>query len=685
MADLIPSPDALAEGQNLLLGQVGLPMFILTTFFPSLLPKLAQHPKLVRLFSIPFAMWIGYEFLAAKLASLWYKLMSNGMSSVTISSEDGRLHGSFSRFLRSKKLLMSERVMSATSLDYLKHSVNGGHHRSRHIGGGKPVVFEPVNKYQFFWHKRRLFVTTVSRSVSAHQHGAYKQDITVWTFGWSPEPIRSMLSEAYDDANKEGGKVLTRIFVPYNRGDSWLERSSKPCRPLASVYLPEGQKQALLDDISEYVDPDTRQWYEDRGVPHRRGYLFHGQPGCGKTTLAMAVAGKFKLNIYMISLQDPNINDANLMQLFQSIGRGSLLLLEDVDCAGLEKRNLGKKAANNDGDDNDDQVIIGPRRKSKVTLSGLLNAIDGAGAPEGHILIMTTNDPDALDEALVRAGRVDVKVPFSYATRSQIRDIFVNMYHPGGPGADSWYNGKGVEGAQSTSEDKNEPVELSEEEKKRRDETILTHKLAGEFAELVPELSFAPAQLQEYILIHKNKPQRAIDEVREWVATKLGDRENSSPVSSTDYSEDDSAESIFSNGSQSTVASSVDGESLSDDVDRTDTTKKAKTRGLSKTATKAALAKALHNLDPEQLQSLLAKAKTVAAGSDGEKVDKDVDTDATADSISVPDSTKGLEGVKPASEEEAAPKVIKALSSKSVRPYPRTAEFHPNKVLPVLR
>jgi mitochondrial chaperone BCS1 len=642
MSDLIASTDALSDGQNLLIGQIGLPMFILTTFFPQLLAKLAQHPRLVRLFSIPFAMWIGYEFLAAKIASFWYKLMSNGMSSITISSEDGRLHGSFCRFLRAKKLLTSERLMSATSIEYLKHSVTGGHHRSRYHGSGKPVVFEPINKYQFFWHNKRLFVTTVSNSMSVHVTGMKKQDITVWTFGWSPEPIRSMLLEAYEDANKSDGKVLTRIFVPYRHADQWLERSSKPCRPLASVYLPEGQKQSLLDDISEYLNPETRQWYEDRGVPHRRGYLFHGQPGCGKTTLAMAVAGRFKLSIYMISLQDPDINDANLMQLFQSIGRGSLLLLEDVDCAGLEKRNLKGQPANDDGDD--DQSFIGPRKKSKVTLSGLLNAIDGAGAPEGHILIMTTNDPDALDEALVRAGRVDVKVPFSYATKGQIRDIFINMYHPGGPGAGSWYNSEGTQGAQSAQKEGEAPVELSEEDIKRRDETIMTLKFAEQFAELVPELSFSPAQLQEYILIHKNKPQRAIDEVKDWVISKLGDRENSSLVSSTEESEDDGVNSLFSDGSPSTAASSINGDSLFKEVDRTRFSKgkKQKARRWNKDATKAAsaLAKALCHLDSEQVQSVLAQAHTNAAGTDGDNVVKETGANAVEDSLQAPDAIK---------------------------------------------
>jgi ATP-dependent 26S proteasome regulatory subunit len=55
---------------------------------------------------------------------------------------------------------------------------------------------------------------------------------------------------------------------------------------------------------------------------------------------------------------------------------------------------------------------------SNVTLSGLLNAIDGTCSPEGHVLIMTTNHPEKLDSALIRSGRISVKIAFSHATRA---------------------------------------------------------------------------------------------------------------------------------------------------------------------------------------------------------------------------------------------------------------------------
>ena len=206
----------------------------------------------------------------------------------------------------------------------------------------------------------------------------------------------------------------------------WMVQKSRSQRPLETVYLPLDVKEALVRDVAEYLNADTKEFYESRGIPYRRGYLLSGPPGCGKSSLATALAGHFRINLYSLSLLDPKMTDSSLMTLFQRLPPGCICLLEDVDSAGLgreisgqtqDKSRPGKQGTNGTS-----------ATTSRVTLSGLLNAIDGASAPEGHLLLMTTNCPEALDEALIRAGRIDVKVEFKRADATQMNVQFRSFY-----------------------------------------------------------------------------------------------------------------------------------------------------------------------------------------------------------------------------------------------------------------
>ena len=120
---------------------------------------------------------------------------------------------------------------------------------------------------------------------------------------------------------------------------------------------------------------------------------------------------------------------------------------------------------------------------------------------------MTTNTPDALDEALVRPGRIDVKVEFTKASAVQVREIFVNMYR------------STFEPARAPEEGESE-IEKEEREHQQRqeeEETRQLRELADQFARKVPGGKFSPAELQDYILLRKDQPLRAVQEVEAWV------------------------------------------------------------------------------------------------------------------------------------------------------------------------
>ena len=479
------------------IGYLGLPAFLLTTFAPDLFGKLSRYPKAIKLITIPLALWLAATFAAKKLASFWAYLMSYGMASVMVTSDDYNLHASFKRFLTTKKMIMIKRNKLATSVFHLHNQGHQGRTYERELGEERNMVFDPENKFQLFFHNRRLFVlTTEAKPVPVISH------MRVWTFGWSTTPIEEMLSEAYEMRRIQDQQFNITILSPYG-GRQWQQRAVRPRRPLNTVYLDQDKKQDLLQDMEEYLSKDTAKWYQDRGIPYRRGYLFHGAPGTGKTSLALSLAGHFKLTVYIVSLLDNDINDSGLVSLLQTIRAGSLLLLEDVDSAGLGRETDATTNPDNAGKKPTDRKTY--RTSTRVTLSGLLNAIDGAGAPEGHILIMTSNRPEELEEALIRPGRVDVRVGFENASRQQTRDIFLNMYEP-----------KTVHSAQAGAGDGE-----GEGGGSRSEEDEEVKRLAELFAEKVPERRCSPAELQDFILLYKKEPRRAVDAVEGWLEQGL--------------------------------------------------------------------------------------------------------------------------------------------------------------------
>jgi chaperone BCS1 len=280
------------------------------------------------------------------------------------------------------------------------------------------------------------------------------EHLTMSVFGSDPAIIKSLISDAIENVSQKASGHL-RIFVRDSWRSGWKCVMSKRPRSLESVILNEALSCSIIEDVRVFLG--SKRWYGELGIPHRRGYLLHGPPGCGKTSFCQALAGVLQFDICMLSLNCRGLDDTELADLVRVAPLRSILMLEDVDA--IFQRD-------------DDQTASKESRKtsSSVTFSGLLNAIDGVVSQEGRLLIMTTNHIERLDPALLRPGRCDVKVLLSNASVDQLARMFVRFF----PG---------------------------EEDKARR------------FASLVPAGTVSLARIQSHLVEHRFSAETAIDTV----------------------------------------------------------------------------------------------------------------------------------------------------------------------------
>uniref|UniRef100_A0A0D9Y1V6 AAA+ ATPase domain-containing protein n=1 Tax=Leersia perrieri TaxID=77586 RepID=A0A0D9Y1V6_9ORYZ len=188
-----------------------------------------------------------------------------------------------------------------------------------------------------------------------------------------------------------------------------------------TLAMDPDEKEAIIDDLTAFRE--SKEYYAKVGKAWKRGYLLYGPPGTGKSTMIAAIANFLDYDVYDLELTAVKSN-TDLRKLYIETTGKSIIVIEDIDCSidltGKRNKTDDKKKSSNVGKDDDDKVKLpGETDKdetSKVTLSGLLNFIDGLWSACGgeRIIIFTTNHKEKLDPALIRRGRMDVHIEMSY-------------------------------------------------------------------------------------------------------------------------------------------------------------------------------------------------------------------------------------------------------------------------------
>jgi chaperone BCS1 len=530
-----------------------------------------------------------------------------------------------------------------------------------------PPRYEPDHGQFWFSTSRGSFQFRKKEITSYGSDGIERTEscIDIRCIGISTNPIKLLLTDVKAwTVRKEGSKTIIRVPAE-ERWNGWMRSSERPSRNLDTVILDPEQKSRILQDMNEYLHPLSSKWYASRGIPYRRGYLFSGPPGTGKTSLSFSLAGIFGLDIHIINLMDSSMTETMLSRLFNNLPKRCIVLFEDIDAAGIKKREVesdsdshSETGSESESDDEDvvkkkdhrsksrgrsvvkEQVTVNgckrssipadgvvethvngdathdidapsnvsqtkalittngrsasqasdahisasqngtrttgqstsrssspssqrrdhspltvdslaraliaasrrvrsasppppPRKRhrsrkaklssdtnnessSKISLSGLLNVIDGVATHEGRILIMTTNHPEKLDPALIRAGRVDMQISFTYATASQIKSLFLRMYAGDNVPTDNtktlFLKTGVVKETEVMAGSGDAEVPLTKDE---------LEDLSTKFAAELPEGRFAPSDVQGYLLLYRKKPREAVEKVGTWRDARL--------------------------------------------------------------------------------------------------------------------------------------------------------------------
>jgi len=146
------------------------------------------------------------------------------------------------------------------------------------------------------------------------------------------------------------------------------------------VVLPAGMAEQIRENFEAFLVAKPK--YREMGIAYRRGFLFTGPPGNGKTLVVRALASEYPVNVATLNLTS-DTNEGHVESLF-NMARAyfpCMIILEDID-------KLGNHA--------------------KISLPYILNLMDGFKSNEGIIMVATTNEPEKLDPALIhRPSRFD--------------------------------------------------------------------------------------------------------------------------------------------------------------------------------------------------------------------------------------------------------------------------------------
>ncbi len=275
------------------------------------------------------------------------------------------------------------------------------------------VILTPARGSHWFFYRRHLVYLTRGKEESTgggDANSSTKRNmfqpelITLRILTRSRKIVVQLLEDARELTHPLGER---RTGIMTDRYGDWSSQLKRRPRPIESVILRKGLMEELIFEIEKFQKRED--WYVKRGIPYRLGVLLSGPPGSGKSSTIAAIASHFDMDLAILNLSRGGLGDDELRNLLSEVPRNSIVLIEDIDCVFNERQGTEDK-------------------DSKITFSGLLNAIDGVAAGEKRIMFMTSNHPEVLDPALVRPGRADLCREIGHPDKGQVCRLYERFF-----------------------------------------------------------------------------------------------------------------------------------------------------------------------------------------------------------------------------------------------------------------
>jgi Cdc6-like AAA superfamily ATPase len=188
----------------------------------------------------------------------------------------------------------------------------------------------------------------------------------------------------------------------------WESLNIQTNKNFKNTILTDNVTTELLEDLEKFMQ--TEEYYNNKGIPYKRGYLLYGPPGTGKTSILKAIASHYGMDIYVINIGDIR-EEQELIRIFQGTRNNNsyhMLCFEDVDrCEWLTP---------NCYFDN----------KHSSLIRTFLNELDGVIETSKRITFLTVNDKTVIERipALCRPGRLDKMIELGYCDNKQISRLY---------------------------------------------------------------------------------------------------------------------------------------------------------------------------------------------------------------------------------------------------------------------